>query len=99
MGWLDPFRASEVGDGAGDFENPVVGSSGKVELLHGLLQQVTERGVEVAVLLDLSLRHSRVGLNRCAVETGTLHRPGGFDPRADGHRGFTGTVVAQFSQR
>lgn len=37
---LDVFGVGEVGDGAGDFEDAVVGAGREGELLHGLLEVV-----------------------------------------------------------
>jgi len=81
---FNAFGAGQVGDGAGDLENPVVGAGGQVELLHRLLQQVAERRVEVTMLLDLGLGHAGVGLHRGRVKTGALHGAGSFDARANG---------------
>jgi len=36
----DTLAAAEVGEGAGDFEDPIVGAGGKIELLHRVFEAV-----------------------------------------------------------
>ena len=40
---FDFVDAGEIGDGAGDFQDAIVGAGGERELLHGLLQEIAER--------------------------------------------------------
>ena len=57
---LYSFGDGEIGDGAGDFEDAVVGAGGKRELLHRLLEQIAEGGVDRAVFGDVRMRHARI---------------------------------------
>ena len=58
---LDFFGAREIGDRAGDFENAIVGARGEAELLHRLLQEIAERGIDRAVFADVRVGHAGVG--------------------------------------
>lgn len=61
LGGADVFFAGEVGEGAGDFEDAVVGAGGEVEGFHGLLKEVGGVFVELAVGADLARGHGGVG--------------------------------------
>ena len=63
MSRLDVFAAVEVGDGAGDFEDSVVGASRESEAVHGVFQDVAARLVQVAVFLDELRGHLRTGMD------------------------------------
>lgn len=63
MSGLDVFAAIEVGDGAGDFEDPVVCASRETETVHGVFQDVAARLVEVAIFLDKLRSHLCIGMN------------------------------------
>ena len=52
MSCLDVFAAIEVGYGAGDFKDSVVGSGREAEAVHGIFQDVAARFVQVAVFLN-----------------------------------------------
>ncbi|MEY4487817.1 MAG: hypothetical protein RIQ79_325 [Verrucomicrobiota bacterium] len=58
---FDAFAGGEVCDGAGDFQDAVVGACGERELLHRLLEQVAEGRIERDMRADLRVRHARVG--------------------------------------
>ena len=51
----------EVGDGAGDFKDAVVGASGESLLEHGALEELFSVGRELAVGANLTGGHLRVG--------------------------------------
>ena len=57
----DVGYAIEVGDGAGDLEDAVVGACAEALLLHGALQQAFGVGGEIAEGADLLGVHLRVG--------------------------------------
>ena len=58
---LDVRVAVEVGDGAGHLQDAVVGSGGKTETVHRLLQQHLPRLVNPAVFAHHTAAHLRVG--------------------------------------
>ena len=78
--------AGQVGDGARDLEDAVVGARGEVQLFHGLLQEPAEGGVGSAVRADLRMRHAGVDGGARAGEAGALAEAGGLDARADDRR-------------
>ena len=55
--------AFKVGDGAGHFEDAVVGAGGEALLLHGALEQALGVGAQLAVGADLAGGHLRVGVD------------------------------------
>ncbi len=55
--------AFEIGDGAGDFEDAIVGAGGEALLLHGALEQPLGVGAELAVGANLARGHLRVGVD------------------------------------
>ncbi len=59
------FRAFQVGDGAGNFEDAVVGAGGEALLLHGAFEQAFGVGAEFAVGADLAGGHLGVGEDLC----------------------------------
>ena len=83
MRGFDFFRGSEIGDRAGDLEDAVVGARGKAELLHRLLQQIAQGGVDRTVTADLSVSHPRVDRHFRAGEARLLAGAGGVGPDAD----------------
>ena len=54
---FDFLRLCEIGNGARHFENSVVGAGRERELLHGVLQEVTEALVETAIFANLPMGH------------------------------------------
>ena len=95
VGLPDGFGLGEVGDGAGDLEDAVVGAGGQRELFHGLLEQVAHAGIERAVALDLRRGHTGVGREARAAETDELVLAGQFDALAHGGGRLAGLVGAQ----
>lgn len=96
---LDAIGGGEVGDGARDFQDAIVGSRGKVELFHRLLKQIAERRVDRAMFADLRVGHPRVGSDLGARKARMLARAGGLRAFALQCRGLTGFFGAQFGQR
>ena len=64
----DPFGPGQVGDGAGDAEDAVVGPGGEAEFFHGLLQQVALRLLEGAGCAEFPAAEQGVAAARPAAE-------------------------------
>ena len=60
MAYGDIGFGGEVGDGAGDLEDAVVGAGGEALLLHGALEQALGVGGELAEGADLLGGHLRI---------------------------------------
>ena len=57
----DLLLGVEIGDGAGDFQDAVVGPGAEVQLGHRHLHHAFGVGVQLAVRFDLAVAHPRVG--------------------------------------
>ena len=57
----DAVTGREIGDGARDFENAVVGTGAEVEILHGMAEHFERGVVEGAEFFDLAVRHAGIG--------------------------------------
>lgn len=80
----------EIGEGAGDFEDPVVGASGEVHVGHGMFEVSATLSIELAMGLHLPRCHGAVDVDtRILGETLGLDGAGLFDTAADGGRGFS----------
>ena len=55
------FAACEVGDGAGNFQDTIIGSRAKVEILHGVAEHFEGGVVDGTEFFDLTVRHSSIG--------------------------------------
>src|SRR5436305_678810 len=84
VGGADLVRGGEVGDGAGEFDDAVMGAGGEVHLAGGGAHQLLARRVQWAVLAYLARPHVRVRDARCLGEAGALPHTGGLDARPDG---------------
>ena len=79
----------EVCDGAGDFEDAVVGPRGHVHAVHGVAKLFQAGGVGLGVFVEQGRGHLGVAVDAGFVlETALLEHPGGDDALADGGRGF-----------
>ena len=76
MHWADWLAVVEVGDGAGDAEDFVVGSGGETEIGHGILEDVLTLVVHAAELTGLTMGHVAVVTGTVAVESGGLGAAG-----------------------
>ncbi len=87
----------EIGDGARDFEDAVVGAGGEALLLHGALKQAFGVGAKFAVGADLAGGHLGVGEDLFAglLEPGSLAVAGGHDAGANFGGAFGGGSAAQ----
>lgn len=87
----------QIGDGAGDFQDAVIGAGGKCKFLHGVLELLAKRCVEGAVFTDVGLLHAAVatlgGMVLVALE---LDRTCGGATVADRGGGFAGLGGTQF---
>lgn len=93
---LDFFGGGEVGDGAGNLEDAVVGAGGEGEFFHGLLEKVAEGGIDRAVLADLGVGHAGVDGRLRAFEAGVLACVGCLDAGAHRGGGLAWNLGAQF---
>lgn len=81
---VDVLDAGEVGNGAGDFQDAVVGAGAQVVLGHGVLEQGGGGIVHGAVGLEFAGSHAGVaGDFGFGGEPGVLEGPGGDDALAD----------------
>jgi len=70
VGCVDVGGGLEVGDGAGDFEDAVVGAGAEVEFVHGHAQEFDGFVVDFAMGLEQLGGHPRV-----ATDTGAFCKP------------------------
>ena len=84
MGAQDGCGSGKIGDAAGDFQNPVISTTGKIEAGYGLLQQFLSGRIERAVAFDLLSTQGGVGfaltreLNVAATHHACPHYSRGF---------------------
>ena len=85
----DVGGAFEVGDGAGDFEDAVVGPGAHVHALHGVAQLLEASGVGLGVFVQQGRGHLGVAVDAGFVlEADLLQGSCGDDTLADGGTGF-----------
>ena len=80
MGFGDRFAAGEVGDGAGDAQDAVVGASREAEGVHRVLQRGVAGRVELAMVADLPRSHAAVQLARARYQTASTESRGPGPP-------------------
>jgi hypothetical protein len=91
VGLADGWLASQISDGTGHFQHPVIGAGRPVQFLHGSAQQGFTVGVGAAVLIDVG-----AGKQVVALVLALLLQPGGaFDAHCDLRRGFATTGLQQ----
>ena len=79
----------EVGDGAGDFEDAVVGAGAHVHALHGVAKLFQAGSVGLGVFVEQGWGHLGVAVDaRVVLEAALLEHSGGDDALADGGTGF-----------
>lgn len=94
VGDLDVGGAVEVGDGAGHFQNTVVGAGGEVEGAHGGAEALGAGGVEGGVLLEEGGGHLGVAVDAgMGGEALLLDVAGAEDALADVGGGFAARGV------
>ena len=99
MRLLDAVASGQVRDGAGDFQDAVVGAGAKRELLHRLLEHFAQRGVERDMRAHLRVAHAGVGRELASRVASELALAGGLYPRAYESGTFTRLVILQFADR
>ena len=88
VGGFDGIGSLQVGDGAGDLQDAVVGAGAKSEFLHRHFQHVLAILVQGAVGADQTRVHPGVAGDLAAGEPLLLDCAGVFDPAADDLGGF-----------
>ena len=96
---FDAVGGREIGNGAGDFQDTIVGAGGEMELLHRLLEEIAELGVDGTVLADLSLGHAGIGGGFGASESRVLAGTRGLRPIAVRSRSLAGFLGTQLGER
>src|SRR5207249_12303807 len=82
----DGLGALDVGNGARDFQNAVVGAGAQTQAGHGVFEQAFALGRNIAIFADLSRAHLRVAVNLFTLVALELAAPGRHHPRANGRR-------------
>ena len=78
------FAPSQIGNGAADFQDTVIGPGREAELVHGLFEQVMGRGIKKAELFQVLVCHLAVAEYFFPfLETFFLDLPGPADPFPD----------------
>ena len=72
----DFICAIQISDGAGELEDLVVGAGAEGERLHGVGEDGFGGAVDLAVLLDLAIAHSRVAGDAVVAEAPSLNYRG-----------------------
>ena len=94
----DVGGAFEVGNGAGDFEDAVVGAGAHVHALHGVAQFLEAGGVGLGVFVEQGGGHLGIAVDAGFVlEAALLQHPRGDDALADDFKD-TATEFRQFIQ-
>lgn len=99
VGGLDILISGQIGDGAGQLEDAMVGPGAEPHLLHRCFEQIGAGSIERAKLADFRRPHIGIGLQAGAVETFALKGAGGLDALAHGLAGFAGALAAQLLKR
>src|SRR5690606_23117699 len=95
VGFGDGGGGFEVGDGAGDAADLVVGAGAEAEFVHGLLHEQQAGVGEVGVLLELAGVHAGVGGG--VAEAAVLDFAGLLDLAAHGGAVGAGAAAGQFA--
>ena len=97
---LDALGAFQVGDGAGNFQDAVVGTGGEAEPLHGGLQDGEAGGVGHGELMQQLGVHLGVAMDALVDgEPLRLHLTGGDDPLAHGGARLAGLPLGYLLER
>ena len=93
---LDLGDAFEIGQGAGHFEDAVMGPGAEVEGVHGLLEGAFAALVDAAVFADEAARHVGVGVDAGVIDEALHLDAAGFvDAGLDHFARFATAVAAQ----
>ena len=88
----DVLAAIQVGDGPGHLADLVMGTCAETQFQHSLLEQQLTPGIELAELLQLLVRHVRIGQDLASAKATFLHLPG----RRDGRPQRLGVDLSRF---
>src|SRR5512143_4023312 len=72
---LDGLRPLDIGDGPRNLQDPIEGTGGQPQALHGHLQQVLRLAIHLTVLPDLPRAHVRVAIGFAAAKPLLLEVP------------------------
>lgn len=92
MRLCDYIGLRQIGDGARQFQHPVIGPRRPVQPQHGGLQQLGRRHIVLAVPVDFATPQLAVGFALALA----LSFKGARDPFRDGGAGFTRLLDGQF---
>jgi hypothetical protein len=70
----------QVGDGAGNFQDAVVGAGGKAEFVDGGFEQIVRGVVDAAVFFYVAAAYLGIAVYFCSFKPFGLHAAGGGDP-------------------
>jgi len=87
---LNVRRLVEIGNGAGNFDDFMLGPGGKMVVAFGLFEQVAGGRIERAEFFKFLDRHFTVGCSDRIGQASGLKRPGGNNPVSDTNRFFGG---------
>ena len=96
---LNAVAGGKVCDGAGDFQDSVVGTGAERELFHRVLQHLAERSVERDVGAHLRVAHAGVGGDFGSDEAGELAFTRGLHAGADDGGTFARVGILQLADR
>ena len=89
----DMLGVLEIGDGAGDLENPAVAAGGEAEALGDEFEEAVASFVRLAMFADEARRHLRVAVDAAGAEAFFLNRAAGFYSQGNHFRRFgVGTI-------
>ena len=66
---LNIFFFSQIGDGAGDFQNSVVGAGGQTEFVYGRFKKIAGHIVDLAMFFNMATVHLGVAKYFCFLES------------------------------
>ena len=95
MLFMDGSAAVKICNGAGNFENSGIGTSGETEPVGDQFQHAVAGGVELAVFSYVAGCHLGVAVDFSAFVTFQLDFSGAFNPLGNGGRAFGLATVSQ----
>ena len=96
---LDAVAAFEVGDGAGDLQDAVVGAGAHVHAFHGVAKLFQTSGVGLGVFVEQRRDYLSIAVDaRFVLEATFLKGSCGNDALADGGTGLAGALLDIWSK-
>ena len=83
MRHFDIRLAGKIGNGAGYFQNPIIGTGRQPQFVDGRFEKCTGGIIQAAVLLDMPVAHPGIGVYLCTPESIRLYCPGSGNPLPD----------------